>query len=254
MSSDKNLTLPNSAAFSQPNKLSGNLQEPSVTVLDLAKLAEEVIARFLSFISLFASEEANKSSVKPACACITGLDKVTTTAAAKAADLLKETFFCAEAVGFAAACVCVCVCVCVSFVSVLFHLHTLCVVAAEQQTRFFFVLFSPLVLWGREERGRTKKKQRGGRKAGKENDRVCAKSHRGTFSSLSLSLSSLSLSLSLFSFPILTRVYAHTTRVVDALLRRDKRDNRGKANQSASLRESFRTIFLVISLLSPLNK
>jgi len=103
MSSDKNLTLPNSAAFSQPNKLSGNLQEPSVTVLDLAKLAEEVIARFLSFISLFASEEANKSSVKPACACITGLDKVTTTAAAKAADLLKETFFCAEAVGFAAA-------------------------------------------------------------------------------------------------------------------------------------------------------
>lgn len=121
MSSDKNLTLPNSAAFSQPNKLSGNLQEPSVTVLDLAKLAEEVIARFLSFISLFASEEANKSSVKPACACITGLDKVTTTAAAKAADLLKETFFCAEAVGFAAACVCVCVYV--SFVSVLFHLH-----------------------------------------------------------------------------------------------------------------------------------
>jgi len=113
MSSDKNLTLPNSAAFSQPNKLSGNLQEPSVTVLDLAKLAEEVIARFLSFISLFASEEANKSSVKPACACMTGLDKVTTTAAAKAADLLKETFFCAEAVGFAAACVCVCVCVCV---------------------------------------------------------------------------------------------------------------------------------------------
>ena len=105
MSSDKNLTLPNSAAFSQPNKLSGNLQEPSVTVLDLAKLAEEVIARFLSFISLFASEEANKSSVKPACACMTGLDKVTTTAAAKAADLLKETFFCAEAVGFAAVCV-----------------------------------------------------------------------------------------------------------------------------------------------------
>jgi hypothetical protein len=32
------------------------------------------------------------------------LDKVTTTAAAKAAELLKETFFCAEAVGFAAAC------------------------------------------------------------------------------------------------------------------------------------------------------
>ena len=67
--------------------------------------------------------------------------------------------------------------------------------------------------------------------------------------------SPLSLSLSLLSFPILIRVYAHTTRVVDALLRRDKRDNRGKANQSASLRESFRTIFLVISLLlSPLNK
>ena len=105
ISSDKNLTLPNSAAFSQPNKLSGNLQEPSVTVLDRAKLAEEVIARFLSFISLFASEEANKSSVKPACACTTGLDKVTTTAAAKAAHLLKETFFCAEAVGFAAVCV-----------------------------------------------------------------------------------------------------------------------------------------------------
>jgi|TARA_B110000305_G_scaffold128345_1_gene143610 hypothetical protein len=36
---------------------------------------------------------------------MTGLDKVTTTAAAKAADLLKETFFCAEAVGFAAVCV-----------------------------------------------------------------------------------------------------------------------------------------------------
>lgn len=104
MSSVKNLTLPNSAAFSQPNKFSGNLQEPSVTVLDRAKLAEEVNARFLSFISLFASEEANKSSVKLACACITGLDKVTTTAAAKAAELLKETFFCAEAVGFAAAC------------------------------------------------------------------------------------------------------------------------------------------------------
>jgi hypothetical protein len=90
------------------------------------------------------------------------LDKVTTTAAAKAADLLKETFFCAEAVGFAAACVCVCV----SFVSVLFHLHTLCVVAAEQQTRFFF--FSPLPFGfagkRREEAGQ-KKKTRGGRKA-----------------------------------------------------------------------------------------
>ena len=66
---------------------------------------------------------------------------------------------------------------------------------------------------------------------------------------------SLSLSLSLLSFPILTRVYAHTTRVVDALLRRNKRDNRAKANQSASLRESFRTIFLVISLLlSPIKQ
>ena len=186
MSSDKNLTLPNSAAFSQPNKLSGNLQEPSVTVLDLAKLAEEVIARFLSFISLFASEEANKSSVKPACACITGLDKVTTTAAAKAADLLKETFFCAEAVGFAAACVCVCV----SFVSVLFHLHTLCVVAAEQQTRFFSSLLSLGLVGEEKRRGRTKKKREEEARR-KENDRVCAKAHRGTFSSLSLSLSSL---------------------------------------------------------------
>jgi len=185
MSSDKNLTLPNSAAFSQPNKLSGNLQEPSVTVLDLAKLAEEVIARFLSFISLFASEEANKSSVKPACACITGLDKVTTTAAAKAADLLKETFFCAEAVGFAAACVCVCV----SFVSVLFHLHTLCVVAAEQQTRFFSSLLSLGLVGEEKRRGRTKKNER--RKQGGRRMIVFVPKRTEEHSPLSLSLSSL---------------------------------------------------------------
>jgi len=65
---------------------------------------------------------------------------------------------------------------------------------------------------------------------------------------------SLSLSLSLLSFPILTRVYAHTTRVVDALLRRNKRDNRAKANQSASLRESSRTIFSLSPFLLSPNK
>jgi hypothetical protein len=164
MSSDKNLTLPNSAAFSQPNKLSGNLQEPSVTVLDLAKLAEEVIARFLSFISLFASEEANKSSVKPACACITGLDKVTTTAAAKAADLLKETFFCAEAVGFAAACVCVCVCMCRLSVCYFIHMHSALLLLNNKLVFFFF---SPLPsgFVGKRQDKKDEKKTRGGRKA-----------------------------------------------------------------------------------------
>jgi hypothetical protein len=63
-----------------------------------------------------------------------------------------------------------------------------------------------------------------------------------------------SLSLSLLSFPILTRVYAHTTRVLDALLRRDKRDNRAKANQRASLRESSRTIFSLSPFLPSPNK
>ena len=95
--------MPNSAAFSQPNKLSGNLQKPSVTVRDLSKFAEDVAARFASFNSLFFSEAANKSSVKPACACMTGLDNVTTTAAAKAADLLNfATDFCCCDGAFAA--------------------------------------------------------------------------------------------------------------------------------------------------------
>jgi len=59
-----------------------------VTVRDRSKLADEVIALCLSCNSLFAADEASKSSVKPACACITGFENDTTTAAAKAADLL----------------------------------------------------------------------------------------------------------------------------------------------------------------------
>ena len=62
MSSERYLTSPSSARFSHPIRLFGKAQVPSVTVLDLAKLAPEVALRFLSFSSLLAFDLSSISS------------------------------------------------------------------------------------------------------------------------------------------------------------------------------------------------